>query len=1552
MLDSTFTRTNLKIVVDVSKLKENAQYISDNNLKKQLFDCLDMLIEKINKFHIHAIDFSIDIKELIKEVQAIHDLVENEAMALLSEHLTKNNDQNELNDLLVIISEDINNILDQMQQTHQQSIQQTTQLANQLQQLTLEPEKIIMPVSDSNNSQVNKKPISLLKEALRKHYLNSSVIPLLLYENTISLEQCYINLTLVDAAQQQAIEQKLLSEENLDNNSDNNNFQVFQSSANKSIHDKCLSSYKEIYSAKKLIALTDIFKYDSEQISTKRILIEGHAGIGKTTLCRNIVYRWAKKQLWPEYQAVFWIPLRNLRHYKHSELRVEQVIWRECLSTKQQDAYDPLFIETCLKEMRADQFLWILDGFDEIISTKEHRSLNHFLEQILKDNHYIITSRPGAYPIQENERHLEIVGFTQENIQAYIKQFCHELNMPQAVKPLQTLIHQNPNLLDMAHTPVNLELLCSTWLENQQQLQSCVNTELTLTTIYQTLLNNLIKRYLLQQGETKIFDLTNEELQQHPEVNDILNSLTGMAWQGLQQQKLILIPSDYLPWLEQLSPQQDTFQRKTSLAKYNIPEKLQNLFLHCGLIKSTTGLSKHNLIERNYYFIHVSFQKFLAASYIVRGLTKPINQKQVLNATTFILEKKWNPSYETVFWFVAGLLKDKPEGLKRYLTLLQDSTTQGLLGDYPIALLARVYEESISKASKLVLSHLKEQLIQTAARYYKAFTENKFAWIFPQTKLLFFAKLQLSPRLRKVIAAVIEEPLIHQLNNNNSNTLNSAIKFLYSGHLATAKILHLLITMLPNYDQNTRHEVTKVLAQIKEDMMTPELINKLLITLNNSDSGVRNTAAEILGYLGAEMAIPEILPALLITVLQDADWRVCYSAMEALILISEKNPTPELINWLLTLLQKKHSEVHKVAIKMFSHLEKEVVTIELVQQLLVTLKDKDPMIRRTTVQILGLLKEKAATNTLIQALAMAIQDSDSKVRQVAVIALINSKEKDRKWHVKAQTAEAFRDSNIRVQAIDMLNHLGKDVLTPEIINKLLAAMENNDLQIRWTATHIFNQLIEKKEAMAMLIPQLFTGLKHENAKIRCAAIEALSRVGKEVSEAYISALLSKALQDDDLKVRQAAIKALGQPEIGSEAKMLEPVLKKLITAAQDNDSRIRQAAIEALGQIGKKVESAMLVQRLLASLRDKDPQVRQTAILALNKLNEKALNTEVVQTLLGMLYYSDQTISQAILLVLSKLEEKIIHMLPQKLHADQAYLLFGWVLALRSINAEIQLRYQYQQDYSLKCFTEKFQQEVNLTPQQSQWLLHGLSAVNDIINGEMNYDIAHLEQVISHLPPTNQDPKLQAYQQAHFTHQPLIDDLLSIVNNHMASQKQIPPSKKQRKYYYQTMFYTQAAQIPFTDSATINDNSISPSLTKHSEIFYSSNTHSGNVTTLPPETFVQASQQLLTSLKMWGIHAELTIEHKDLIVALNAENISVRKAQSWLQQLSKLLYQYWGNSINSNKARYESDNLLHTFCIELKSCQHAKKLAEILSNSALFQPAEKAIPYGKLPKLS
>ena len=118
-----------------------------------------------------------------------------------------------------------------------------------------------------------------------------------------------------------------------------------------------------------------------------------------------------------------------------------------------------------------------------------------------------------------------------------------------------------------------------------------------------------------------------------------------------------------------------------------------------------------------------------------------------------------------------------------------------------------------------------------------------------------------------------------------------------------------------------------------------------------------------------------------------------------------------------------------------------------------------------------------------------------------------------------------------------------------------------------------------------------SALSDDDVRVREAAIQALGRLGDRAP----LELLVQAADDDDSSVRRAAIRSLGWQ---GERAPVEP----LVQAADDGNSRVRQAAIRALGRLGDHTPLELLVQ----AANDGNSSVRQAALEAVGQLGDRA----------------------------------------------------------------------------------------------------------------------------------------------------------------------------------------------------------------------------------------------------------------------------------------------------------------------------------------------------------
>src|SRR5690606_3190215 len=157
-------------------------------------------------------------------------------------------------------------------------------------------------------------------------------------------------------------------------------------------------------------------------------------------------------------------------------------------------------------------------------------------------------------------------------------------------------------------------------------------------------------------------------------------------------------------------------------------------------------------------FAHLTFQEFFAAWHIAQVFLEP-TQKTITEIIPWLLQEKFNPRYQIMLWFVAGLLKENPERLMLYLGILQDAGTRDLQGDMETALLARCYDESLTDATEKHLQPIYQRLEHALWGYYhQCLSRKKGDNLVPfniKTKPLIHV-LPFSPRLQQKLTSCAE----------------------------------------------------------------------------------------------------------------------------------------------------------------------------------------------------------------------------------------------------------------------------------------------------------------------------------------------------------------------------------------------------------------------------------------------------------------------------------------------------------------------------------------------------------------------------------------------------------------------------------------------------------------------------------------------------------------------------------------------------------------------------------------------------------------------------
>lgn len=194
--------------------------------------------------------------------------------------------------------------------------------------------------------------------------------------------------------------------------------------------------------------------------------------------------------MWQEYDLIAVIPVRSLteQYYPLLPAGVDydlvDVLRKTCFSSN--CPLSDTDVKLLRLQYRKSRILWLLDGYDEIVLSAP-QCLKHLMEQLLRAPHHIVTSRPYLNTLSYLVR-MEIIGFMDENIPKYIKQFFEQAESDSDrssddEQRISNFLALNSSILGIAHIPINLELICSVW-SNTDWSETEV---MTITMLYEKL---------------------------------------------------------------------------------------------------------------------------------------------------------------------------------------------------------------------------------------------------------------------------------------------------------------------------------------------------------------------------------------------------------------------------------------------------------------------------------------------------------------------------------------------------------------------------------------------------------------------------------------------------------------------------------------------------------------------------------------------------------------------------------------------------------------------------------------------------------------------------------------------------------------------------------------------------------------------------------------------------------------------------------------------------------------------------------------------------------
>lgn len=409
-------------------------------------------------------------------------------------------------------------------------------------------------------------------------------------------------------------------------------------------------------SQKEVIAINETALFQQRQEEQKKeikhLLLEGQAGVGKSTWCKHVGALWAGDDV-PEWLGIFdlvlVIPLRDVLTMQQSSALNASFDEATVLSSLY--AYENSNWPSLLANLRASsqRVLYILDGYDEIAESLENNPLLHTLiAHWLEQPYVIVTTRPSReiqnYKI---DRRLHSQGFNSEDVLSYITHYFASDSQKAAV--LCQLYQEQHSFSGLMQVPIILELIC---FVAQKEADSSHFYTMSYTGLYDSLLIELSRYYLSKRGYQEMFTTDKALILDHYLVFSTLSSIEQLALIAMDRGQITL--------------QSELIREHLShVARVEQVAVLERF----GML--TVQTTQKDILDRDYCFIHLSFQEYLAARAWVR-FWESSNLSEHQAAEHYFKAHKYECRFELVWRFAAGLINQNSNKIENFIQLLEE----------------------------------------------------------------------------------------------------------------------------------------------------------------------------------------------------------------------------------------------------------------------------------------------------------------------------------------------------------------------------------------------------------------------------------------------------------------------------------------------------------------------------------------------------------------------------------------------------------------------------------------------------------------------------------------------------------------------------------------------------------------------------------------------------------------------------------------------------------------------------------------------------------------
>lgn len=1075
----------------------------------------------------------------------------------------------------------------------------------------------------------------------------------------LDMDQCYINLALVE--RQQAGVSKNISKVATPRSSP---FSLTEQLKVETPHESLRVELSKLFQPRDLS--------NGTRMKPRRILIQGRAGVGKTTLCKKIVHDFVHKDLWRDlFKRLVWVQLRDLKDLPNNYRDLGGVL--EHIFFQQHENKKSLCDEMKrhIQDPKAPGTVFLLDGLDEIteimmehLHRKPH-PVYVILKELWEKSSVIITTRPHtAFPrnFKTPDLELDTIGFSSDQVQRYI-----ETLMPYDNDAIQAYLLKNRIMQSLVHIPIYLDALCYIWPASSMRNGSSKPLPETMTAVYEAMITELWKKdneRLEKDGFPRIGNTCTSETE--PIEPTEYDNLGYLAFSGLYSNVVEFQPSYRRALYERMDKGGTKFV-------------FDEIFARLSFLR-TSDPSK-DTDSQGFHFIHLTFQEYFSAKHFVKAwkVTQRLQYTELHDGKTkrredscheFFQKHKYAARYNIMWRFVAGLLD--AEGWSQITSFFEavESEPVDLLGPTHQRLVMHCLAEVVQ--SDDIRTKLEEQLSQWLQFECKFRGISRFV---SETELPERAlnlalerasdedkmKILTSLRQRRSLPLkTIEMVTLWLEGQTASQKLRFATlgMFLGPSKCLPSRTLNAVKKCMDDDDPKMRQAAERAFYSQKEALQDqptlPEKdIQNLVSRLEDKDGTIRWSA--VLRLRGQSKLPEETIQAMMaqfgnqddstraavFEVLRDRP-RLPSDGLEQMAAWlegrgdeSDDDSGPHNVrrgvvggrglgghqgqlsdDILLAVARRLKKQDRNIRQKAMRVLQRELrqkplraYSDDVFQVIVSWLGDQDKAIRQMALEVLAY--KSNWPEGVLRAVAAQLEEPDRELlRMVCRVLQHQSVVSPDVWQVMVKWLGG-QDRGIRKMALEVI---GVSHILPEgVLKAVLALLEVQDGAIRVAALSVFTRRCHQQDFPDDILRAMGAQLDNGDKAVRKETLKALKNLGRRqtLPDDVLSAVVAQ-LNGQDEDIQEAALGIL--EKLGSHQSISDRIVQAIAAKLKEQNNEIRSTALRALQELGyRQAFPENVLGAVKARLEDRDPHCRSSALEAL--LHQPALPGNILQAM-------------------------------------------------------------------------------------------------------------------------------------------------------------------------------------------------------------------------------------------------------------------------------------------------------------------------------------------------